>query len=81
MAFLITLLFLPLHFVQCPLKGFGGFCFFPFPVLLELGFDDHRLILKLFKGDIPLHDKNNIEQIKSYLNERSSLLDTFFNSL
>ena len=32
-------------------------------------------------GDIPLHDKNNIEQIKSYLNERSSLLDTFFNSL
>ena len=32
-------------------------------------------------GDIPLHDKNNIEQIKSYLSERSSLLDKFFDSL
>ena len=32
-------------------------------------------------GDIPLHDKNNFEQIKSYLSERSSLLDKFFDSL
>ena len=32
-------------------------------------------------GDIPLHDKNNFEQIKSYLSERSGLLDKFFDSL
>lgn len=32
-------------------------------------------------GDIPLHDKNNFKQIKSYLSERSSLLDKFFDSL
>ena len=32
-------------------------------------------------GDIPLPDKNNFKQIKSYLSERSSLLDKFFDSL
>ena len=32
-------------------------------------------------GNIPFHDQNNIEQIKGYLSERSSLLDKFFDSL
>lgn len=32
-------------------------------------------------GDLPLHEQNNIGQIKTYLGERIGLLDTFFNSL
>lgn len=32
-------------------------------------------------GDIPLHDENNIEQIKSYLEARSAILDNFFDTL
>ena len=32
-------------------------------------------------GEIPMHDKNNIEQIREYVYHRSQLLDSFFNSL
>lgn len=32
-------------------------------------------------GDIPLHKENNVEQIKSYLEVRTQILDNFFDSL
>ena len=32
-------------------------------------------------GEIPMHDKNNIEQIREYVYQRSQLLDSFFYSL